>query len=337
MTKSRADQSARTPDPVEALLAQAEPRLVPPAEDERAVRDAVYAEWRNTTARRRSRRRMFQFAAAASVLLAAFAVFNGVRDSGVAPIEVAAIGKSHGAIYLLGERSELTSMPAVDAVLAGQTIVTGEGAGIGLAWHGGGSLRIDAGTMVEFVSADSIYLRDGRVYFDSSSNGDTSSLVIDTAHGDVRHVGTQYMAAVDALTLVVSVREGAVTVSRRSGEDRATAGQRLEFVGDARPSLSNIRATAAQWDWVEATAPTLDFSGRSTFDFLQWVGRETGYSLQFVSAEAERVARDGRLVGAIPGLDPKAELEVRMLGEDLVYTFDEVSGTLRVGATNSGT
>ena len=337
MTKSRADQSARTPDHVEALLARAEPRLVPPAQDERVVRDAVYAEWRSATARRRSRRRMFQFATAASMLLAAVLVFNSLRDGGVAPIEVAAIGKSHGAIYLLGERSELTAMPVADTVLAGQTIVTGDGAGIGLAWHGGGSLRIDAGTIVEFVSADSIYLRDGRVYFDSQSNGDASSLVIDTAHGDVRHVGTQYMAAVDALTLVVSVREGAVTVSRRGGEDKATAGQRLEFVGDARPSLSNIRATAAQWDWIGATAPTLDFSGRSTYEFLQWVGRETGYRLQFETAEAERVAREGRLVGAIPGLDPKAELEVRMLGEDLDYTFDEVSGTLRVGATNFGT
>ena len=337
MTKLRADQSARDPDPVETLLAQAEPRLIPPAETERAVRDAVRAEWQSATTRRRSRRRILQFAAAASVLLAVFAAVNIIRDTGVTPIEVAAIGKSHGTIYLLGERSELTEMPAVETVLAGQTIVTGEGAGIGLAWHGGGSLRIDARTTVEFLSADSIYLRDGRVYFDSRSDGDVSHLVVDTAHGDVRHVGTQFMAAVDTLTLVVAVREGAVTVSRRSGEDQATAGQRLEFVGDAGPSFSNISATAAQWAWVEATAPTLDFSGRSTYEFLAWVGRETGYQLLFESAEAEQLARDGRLVGAIPGLDPKGELEVRMLGEDLDYTFDKTSGKLRISATDSGT
>lgn len=336
MMKPRVDRSVRDPDAVETLLAQAEPRTAPPAEDERLVRQAVYAEWRDTTGKRRSRRRMLRFAVAASVLVAVFVSFNVLRDSGVASIEVAAIGKSHGTVYLLGERSELTELPALDSVLAGQTIVTGEDAGIGLEWYRGGSLRIDAGTTVEFLSAESIYLREGRVYFDSQAGGEVSAFTIGTAHGDLRHSGTQYMAAVDALTLAVSVREGVVTVSRRTGEDRATAGQRLEFIGDARPSLSNISRTAAQWAWVEAVAPTLDFSGKSTYEFLQWVGRETGYAVVFDGAEAERVARDGRLVGAIPGLDPKAELEVRMLGEDLDYRFDGTSGTLSIRAIDTG-
>jgi ferric-dicitrate binding protein FerR (iron transport regulator) len=336
MTKPRVESSAREPDPVEALLSRAQPRPAPPAEHEQQVRDAVYAQWRGAAARRLSRRRVLQFAAAASVLLAVAAGFNLYRDSGVAPAEIATISKSHGSVYLIGERSELRELPSIDTVLAGQTMVTGSDAGIGLDWHGGGSLRVDADTTVEFLSADSIHLRQGRVYFDSRVEHGAAALTISTAHGDLTHVGTQYMAAVDTLTLVVSVREGAVTISRRGGDDRAAAGQRLEFAGDARPLVSNISRTGSQWAWIEATAPTLDFSGRSTYEFLQWVGRETGYSVEFESAEADRLARDGRLVGTIPGLDPRGELEVRMLGEDLDYAFDEVRGTLNIRTAEPG-
>ena len=336
MTKPRVASSAREPDAVEAVLSHAQPRLAPPAEHAQRVRDAVYAEWAGTAARRASRRRILQFAVAASALLAVAVGFNLYRHSGVTPVEIAVISKSHGSVYLLGERSELQALPSIETVLAGQTMVTGSDAGIGLEWRGGGSLRVDADTTVEFLSADSIHLRQGRVYFDSRAEHGAADLTISTAHGDLTHVGTQYMAAVDTLTLVVSVREGAVTISRRGGDDRAAAGQRLEFVGDARPRVSNISRTASQWAWIEATAPTLDFSGKSTYEFLQWVGRETGYSVEFESLGAEQLARDGRLVGTIPGLDPRAELEVRMLGEDLDYAFDEARGTLNISTIESG-
>jgi ferric-dicitrate binding protein FerR (iron transport regulator) len=336
MNTSGENRTVRHSDAVESLLSRARPRPAPPAADERDVREAVYAEWQGVTVRRRSRRRLLRFAAAASLVLAAVISVSLLRDTGVAPVEVAAITKSHGRIYLLGEQSELNDLPGQGTVLAGQTIVTGDDAGIGLDWGSGGSLRIDEETAVEFASGNSIYLRNGRVYFDSHTDQGRATLSIATDHGEISHIGTQYMAAVDTRTLVVSVREGEVTVDRYSGTDRASAGQRLEFVGDARPSVSNISATGSQWAWTEATAPTLDFSGKTTYEFLRWVGRETGYDVVFESARAESLARQGRLIGTIPGLDPRGELEVRMLGEDLDYTFDRGSGTLRISSIGSG-
>lgn len=336
MNRTGADVANRRSDAIEELLAQAEPRAAPPAEDERVVRHTVREEWRAVTGARRSRRRRLQFAAAASVLLAVLAAFGVLRDTPVATVEVATISKSFGSAYASGEGAELNAVTSSSTVVAGQTIVTDKDAGIGLHWYGGGSLRLDEETTVELLSADSIYLRQGRIYFDSESDGGGAELDIETAHGNLSHLGTQYMAAVDTLTLVVSVREGEVRISRRSGIDRARAGQRLEFVGDARPSFTNIAATGARWAWIETTAPTLDFSGRSTYDFLHWVGRQTGYRIVFESPRAERLARDGELFGTIPGLDPRGELEVRMLGEDLDFTFDEVAGTLNIVSIDSG-
>lgn len=336
MNKPGGDQTNRRDDAVEVLLAQATPRAVPPAEYERTVRAAVHDEWHAVTDARRSRRRMLQFAAAACVLLALFVTFDALREKPAVPVEVATVSKSFGSVYVGEEGTGLKPLASIANVLSGQTVVTDRDAGIGLDWFGGGSLRLDEDTIVEFLAPNSIYLRQGRVYFDSKAVGDDAVLGIETAHGSLSHLGTQYMAAVDTLTLVVSVREGAVRVSRRSGIERASAGQRLEFVGDARPSVSNIAATGAQWAWVETTAPTLDFSGRSTYEFLQWVGRETGYRIVFESAEAERLARTGKLIGTIPGLNPREELEVRMLGEDLDFAFDEAAGTLKIASIDSG-
>ena len=333
MRKSGEEYTVR-PDAVEALLEQAEPRPVPPPDDEQTVREAVRAEWQTVTSKYRARRRVTRFAIAASVLLAAALSFNAFHNAGVAPVEVASIDKSHGSIYLLGEQSELIELAGLETVATGQAVMTGADSGIGLAWHDGGSLRIDEATIIEFVGTDAVYLREGRVYFDSLAA--SVNFTVETAHGDVSHRGTQYMAAVDGPRLTVSVREGAISIDRGGSRDSAFAGQQVRIVGDAAATVTNVGRSGKQWEWVEATAPTLDFSGRSTFEFLHWVARETGYDLVFEDAKAERTARAGRLMGAIAGLDPRRELEVRMLGEDLDYAFDEASGTIKVSSIESG-
>ncbi len=334
MTKSGEEFTVRQGDAIEALLGRAKPRPVPPTEDEQRVRETVHAEWRSVTGRTRTRRQFTRFAMAASVLLAFALTFNAFRDTGILPVDVASIDKSHGAIYLLGEQSELTEVSDLVTVLAGQTIMTGSDSGVGLVWNGGGSLRLDASTTVEFTGPEAVLLREGRVYFDSQAAA--TAFGIETAHGTVSHVGTQYMTTVDGLRLTVSVREGEVSIDRSVGQDRAAEGQQVDIVAGGAAQVTNISRTGAMWRWVEATAPTLDFSGKSTFEFLHWVGREIGYDVVFEDAEAERVARDGRLMGTIPGLDPRRELEVRMLGEDLDYVIDVDSGTINVSSIDSG-
>ena len=326
-------------DAVEALLGQARPRPVPAAANEQIVREAVHAEWRAVTGRRSVRRRALQFAAAAAIVLALAVGANLLKTTGVRPVEVATIDKQLGSVYVLGQQSELLELQGLDDVSTGQTIITAQGAGLGLTWgRGQGSLRIDEGTRVTFVDRKTVYLQSGQLYFDSqaprkavvTATALPQDFVIQTDYGKVSHLGTQYMTTIKRGALVVSVREGEVEIDRRSGKDNARAGQRLEIVGDARASVTNIRRSGALWDWVESVAPTLDFSGQSTYDFLQWVGRETGCEVVFQTAGAEQVARQGLLVGSVPNVDPRRELEIRMLGEDLDYAFDDDAGTLNV-------
>ena len=329
---------------VEALLEHALPRPTPPSKDEQEVRAVVQAEWRAVTGKRRARTQFTRLAIAATVLLAVTVSFNVLRDSGIAPIQVATINKSYGSI-LLGNQSQLHALSDFSAITVGQSIVTDtEDAGISLEWGSGGSLRIDADTRVDFISADTIYLRSGRIYFDStpsdliasiSSGANETTFRIETDHGTVTHVGTQYMTYASSGELTVSVREGRVSMNSNYHNKTVLEGQQLTVAGSRRASVANFPRHGAAWDWVERTSPIADVDGRSVDEFLKWVGRETGLEISYESPEAQRKARAGILRGEVD-MDPRSALAFRMMGEDLDWHID--GGTIRVSLIdgNSG-
>ncbi|MDX1498863.1 MAG: FecR domain-containing protein [Woeseiaceae bacterium] len=342
MSEKTGAKTARQGDAVEALLRQASPRPVPPAADRERVRAAVRAEWLDKTRRRRRRRRVRAFALAASVLVAVLAAIVMQSPAPPPPVQVATVDRSHGAVYLLGERSELRALPASNVIVAGQSVMTGDDAGLGLAWQTGGSLRLGENTRMEFRAADTVLLRSGRVYFDSEASllaanaaGGPAPRVlrIETPHGSVEHVGTQFMTVSDEDGLTVSVREGEVVVETPYYEQTAAAGEQLRVSGSARPSVVDIRGYGPAWDWVEATAPAAALDGRTVREFLGWVARETGLGLEFEDAAAETLAMTETLRGTV-NTGPREALRVWMLGVDLEWRIE--NGVIRVRATGRG-
>lgn len=100
------DKTTAAPsDAVEALLEAAAPRPTPPEAVEQEVRAAVHGEWQAVTGRRRRRRMATGFAMAASVALVLAFSLTGLRQEGVAPIEVASIDRSIGTLYFQSSSS----------------------------------------------------------------------------------------------------------------------------------------------------------------------------------------------------------------------------------------
>lgn len=331
MTDSGREMALQADDAVEAILGQASPRPVPPEADSEAIRDAVRAEWRHVTRQRRARSRISRFAIAASVLIAVFAALNMLRIQGVAPEQVATIDKRFGSVFILGDKAELLEGNHLDAIVAGQTLITDADSGLGLYWAAGGSLRIDAKSRVEFVSAEQIYLRSGRVYFDSApemSAGSVSRpdamLTVLTDFGTVSHVGTQYMVRADADRLIVSVRDGEVAVRSGPSVDTASRHQQLEIFGHGggAHSIVNIGTHGEAWEWLERTAPTVRLDGRSVSEFLDWVSHETGLSVEYESAGAAASATRELLNGTLD-TGPRQALDVWLLGTDFVWRIAE--------------
>ncbi len=328
----------RTDDGLEQLLKKASPRPVPSRQGENAVRQAVKAEWQHVARRRRSQRRVLRYAMAATVFLAAFVTFSMFRGPIVEPVQVASIEKSFGTIYLLGDSAELKETRDLSDVWSGQTIVTGADAGLALAWAAGGSLRIDESSRVTFTNDRSIYLEVGRIYFDSRpsaliagvSAGGITGFSVTTDHGEVSHVGTQFMTEADSGALVVSVREGRVAIAGIYHEHAASPGEQVTFTGRQRPTVLNIAATGQAWGWVARTTPPADVDGKSLKQFLDWACRELGLELVFEGGAGE-VAEEAILRGTID-TGPADALRLRLASAALAYLIDE--GVLYISDTN---
>ncbi len=319
-------------DAVEALLEKAAPRPAPPADVESQVRAAVRDEWEAVATVARTRRRFGGFALAASVLVAVAAAFTMLGDRAAPSIEVASLSRSHGSIVLAAQQTgEITTEPFT-TLTAGQVLSTAASSAAGLAWNHGGSLRVDEESRVEFVSENEIFLHQGRVYFDSDGMSPDTRFIVRTAHGSVSHVGTQFMTESVRDGLIISVREGRVDVDGTYHDHTAIEGQVVELTGRSRPRVTRSSGVGREWEWIEAVAPAVDLQGKSTYDFLRWIGRETGHAIVFATDAAEQLARDTEFVGDIHG-NPRDDLRLWMLTTDLDAQFDSSGPSIIVSVS----
>ncbi|MBT8102359.1 MAG: FecR family protein [Gammaproteobacteria bacterium] len=326
---SNFNQSTDLPsdDALEQLLRRASPRPMPPQADEASVREAVRTEWRKVSSKHRTRRRMASLAVAATVVLGVFAAFNLLRVPGVEAVQVAAIEKSIGSIYLLGDSSELRETRDLSSVLSGQTIVTGDQAGIALAWGAGGSMRMDENTRLEFIDNETVYLKAGRIYFDSRPSSliagvaDAERLVVRTDHGEVAHLGTQFVTGVDDRALTVSVREGQVSIDGQYHRHVASSGEQVTFSGRQRPTVLSISRAGEGWNWVSQMSPSPDVDGKPLYEFLLWACRELGLEIHW-EGQAEQVAHAAILKGSIDS-EPAEAMRLRLASADLEWRIND--------------
>lgn len=291
-------------------------RPLPSTADYEEVLAASRAAWQDKV--RKTRRRRVSYALAAS-LAAALVVATG--NLVLRPQQAIAVAMVlQGTTEILTPDSELwRPLDRADALYAGTQIRTRDDGRISLDLPLGTSLRVNANTRLSLVSGDRIALERGTVYLDSGPGVRTAQFAVDTAHGTVRDIGTQFELASEAISLRVRVREGRVEIDQSgSAELRADAGEELMLRGTGGIERSNIAPDAAVWAWTEALAPAQAIDGRSAYDVLVWVARETGRELRFADPTVERQARAAILSGS-QQLSPAEALEVAAATSALNY------------------
>lgn len=330
-----AEGADRTDTVLESLFSHASARKRPPAEDEQAVREALRSEWTEIT-RRRRRRTYFAYGIAASLLLATVVSVNMLnRDvPALPPIQLASVEKQSGNIFVrrAGQPSSESRRLSKTTLYAGQVVSTAQAARLAVELRTGESLRIDEGTELVLTAESQIELIKGRIYVDSNqagtSSGRVGALEIATFAGVIRHLGTQYMAGINDSAVEVSVREGKVSITTGKNESVATPGQQISVAQSGEASLSAIATHGVMWEWTELVTPEFNLDGRSAFDFIHWVGRETGHSVTFEDNIAERLARATELRGSID-LEPMRALDLILQTSDLEPSVEK--GTIRIG------
>jgi hypothetical protein len=168
----------------------------------------------------------------------------------------------------------------------------------------GALVRFDAGTSARLESPTRIRLLAGALYADTDPDpfigapprsAPIARLEIHTAAGVARDVGTRFMARLvaeaDAPTLQVLVRDGTVMVERDSDSALANAGEQIT----ARAGAAIVRGPAPpfgpEWEWVIDAGPPFEVAGRSMAEILDWVARETGWTVRYEDAALAEAAR----------------------------------------------
>jgi hypothetical protein len=303
-----ADSAER--DGIAALVRAAGSRPAPSAaERERVLRVAERA-WRVSVTRRRRRRRLIALAAAAAV--AALAVLTLVELRPALP--VAQIARVEGRVEIREDgAADWRALAARFGSLPnGATVRTAADAAVALGLARGASLRLAAGTTLRLASAERLELDAGTLYFDSGPIQFTDAAVaIVTPFGVVRDRGTQFEISTLDAGLRVRVREGAVEIADAGpGLLVTAAGEELVIEADGRTRRRPFARDDAAWSWTTGLAPTPQIDGRTAFEVLQWIARETGKELRFADAGAELRSRNIVLSGGGEGLAPLEVLEV---------------------------
>lgn len=336
----------RTPDDEAAVgrvVRLARPYPAPSAQRRQAAFERVQAEWREATPPRRRRWATRPLAIAASVVVALLAagLFVALDGGAGGPVvaRVEAVSGNDGTVAGAGWLARVTraggTLQAGAALHTGELVATGKQTVARLRIGPSLELRVAGGSKLRFEAADRLTLLTGQVYVDSgAAPGASSRLVMGTAHGDVQHVGTRYLARVDGAALEVAVREGRVRVERTGPAPvaaEAVAGEALR-IGEASQAIARRRVAlhGDAWSWLEAMPAAFDVEGATLDRFLAWYEAETGRSVVFADESQRARAASITLRGRIAGLTPDQALATIAPTVEMQMARDAMAGEVRV-------
>jgi hypothetical protein len=183
---------------------------------------------------------------------------------------------------------------------------TGQAAARGaLRLESGAVVRLDAATSARLASPTRIDLLAGALYADTDPesvlgaprHGSIPALEIHTSLGVARDVGTRFMTRLVAgngpPTLEVLVRDGIVAVERDSQSALVNAGERITARAGAAIESGPAPTWGPEWEWVIEAAPPFEVAGQSMASILDWVARETGWTVRY---EDEALAAEVRVM-----------------------------------------
>jgi ferric-dicitrate binding protein FerR (iron transport regulator) len=325
-------------DRIAELLRLAGPGPEVPANSSQRVRLAVREEWLDTLRARTRRTNMNRglWALAAAAVLA-IVIGVGARSKvpsppAAPPVEVATVNTVIGSAHLESGGQDRGNAPSavrtMDTIRVGDILETDADGLAALQLASGQSLRINRSTRFWFESPSVIRLERGTVFFDSrvfDSNADgtdASDIQILTDLGVVYEIGTQFEVMRQDGDLRVRVREGAIDLERGKQRHRAEMGAQLLIEDGETLSRLEVPIYGPEWNWILALSPKFELEGSSLAEFLQWVSRETGRTMQMSARADEARSMSVILHGSIDELPPDEALEAVLPTCDLRHAVN---------------
>ena len=324
------DQSQLDDDTeIEALLREVGAGNQIPYAAAEEVRRAVHQEWLAVVAQRKRRRRVTTFGIAASfalmMVVASWVLRSSVPSSELQMVVAYVDGAAQ---FQPSARGSMEKLSVGNTLPVGGVLSTDGSTRIALEYGTAVSMRLDRDSKIERVAGNRFRLSAGAVYIDADPKADEQELIVETAAGDVRHLGTQYQVRHSNGLVEISIREGRVEIMNSSRSALASAGEHVTINAEGVIERQAISAQDPQWDWAEQTTPPFTIDDCTLAEFLEWVARETGRQVIYASPEAQSIAQSLKLRGSIDGLDPETALSAVLSTTEFVRydTSDNLIG-----------
>ncbi len=297
-------------DPIARLIRLSGSRPPVPEDRMARVRDAVHLRWSESVKRDRYRRLVIVIAAqVATAASLALIVGYGLRwwDRKPAPDDsTAEIVRTEGEVRL----SDGALLSAGGRIAPGAQLTTGPGGRAAMSLSAGPAVRLDSETDVRLISDSILELLRGAVYVDTGSAfpqaaaANAHGIEIRTRLGRVRDIGTRFEVRLADDRLRVSVREGVAALARDDRTYTAPAGTRLRVDSSGAVETGTVEPLGTDWDWIQSITPPFDLEGRTLSAYLDWLSRETGWSVTYAEPSIARSAPGIIMHGTTSGLRP---------------------------------
>lgn len=316
-------------DDVGELIRLAGKRTAVPSERTERVRAAAREAWKVETGRHARKRRMSLWAglggcAAAASLVVAYLLLPPGGDA------TRGTGPAARIEMLAGAAWSRTADGAREALAAGATIRPGadlatESDGLAaLRMASGHSVRLDRSTTIRLLPDGSIAVDAGAIYVDSRDDTLASGpMTVRTPLGLVREIGTQFEVRLEASSVRVRLREGAVIVDQGDKAHEVHAGTELKLDEDGNVTRREISSYEPGWGWIEAITPLPELEDRTLRSFLEWVARERGWTLSYADEAVARSASEIVLSGTTSRMTIDEALQAVLVTSRMTHRIEE--------------
>ncbi len=183
-------------------------------------------------------------------------------------------------------------------------------------------LRINQNTTVKILSLNEIRILKGEIYHDSDNTNKTSRpLLIETALGNVQHIGTRYMVKISDTELQVSVRNGTVEINNDNIKRKIQSGRTMTVDNNGNQHESTITTYSPLWSWTQEAGEPFNSHGKSLNDFVNWFAHENGYTVNWnnLQGQTKRVL----LTGNISNLTASQQIKTIFLSTKFDYQINQ--------------
>jgi ferric-dicitrate binding protein FerR (iron transport regulator) len=310
-------------DDIERLLQNAGARTTVPADRTARVRAVVHDAWVDAGRVRVRRRATFGIASvlgAAAVLIIALRV-RPHDASAPASSRSATAGRVAAVVGTLSVNGSI--LHPGDTVAEGMSIRVGDDSVASVSLESSGEVRLDRGTAIAFTSRREMTLHSGAVYVDTGRDRPGLPVVVRTAFGEARDVGTRFEVRVLERGWRARVRDGAIRIDAAGATRTLAAGREVVMHPGGTANEHPVAPYDLGWNWTTRAAQPFRIEGATVRAFLRWAADESGRDIRFVDGETERALSSTMLHGSVDGLTAEEALDVVLPTCGLTRTLAE--------------